>query len=142
MGNKTISIEHEDTTYGGQLATIKSTSLGMEDHGILSAMLHCEWEGGGVGVGGFRLDQATGKPDHRSEGTAYGLDHIIRIMETVGVSSWEALKGKQVIVLFKGQSAWGEQSVGIAGVLNDKVFIPKDHATAWREREHETEIKK
>lgn len=133
MTERKIVIEHNGKTYMGYNAIIKSTSLGWEDHGILTAYLHCEWPGAGVGVGGFGLDEfdERGKP---RKGTAYGLDHIMRLLETVGVNSWEKLPGKNVIVLFAGTGGFaGSSSVGIANATDDKVFILKEHSEAWRE---------
>lgn len=133
--SRTIAVEHDGKTYSGQLAKIDSTALGFEDHGILTASLNCSWSGGGISVGGFCLDQSTGSPDYNRVGTAYGLDHLIRLMETVGVSRWEKIPGQQVIVLFDsapGVSTWGSTSVGIANVLNeDRVLILKAHAEQW-----------
>ena len=132
---RTLTVEHDGTTYYGHVATIDATTLGWEDHGVLSAMLHTSWSGGGVSVGGFCLDKSTGAPDYERRGTAYGLDHIMRVMETVGVRNWEDLKGRQVIVLFDAENSWGSTSKGIAGLTNDKVLILKDHAESWRESE-------
>lgn len=139
MADRTISITHRGVTYGGVMATIESTSLGLEDHGIVTAYLHCKWPGGGIGVGGFGLDTPVkdeeGRFSHR-EGTAYGLDHIMRLAQTVGVARWEQLPGKHVIVLFEGQGSWlGQTSVGIAHPTDDKkVLILKEHADEWRAR--------
>jgi hypothetical protein len=131
-----IEIEHNGSTYSGQIMTIKSTSLGYEDHGILTAWLHCESErGSGVGVGGYSLDTAEKDDDGkflRRVGTQYGLDHLIAIMRTVGVESWEKLTGAQVVVLSSGRGGWGSQSVGIAGLQNNQVMILKEHAEQWR----------
>lgn len=135
MSNRTITIEHAGKSYGGQIGTIKSTRLGFEDHGILTTSLTVEWQGGAIGVGGFCLDEPKDREakDYSRRGTAYGLDHIIRIIETVGVAKWEDLVGKQVIVLFEGASLWGAISVGIASTTDDdKVLILKDHADEWR----------
>lgn len=131
---RTITIESGGNAYGGQIGTIKSTRLGYQDHGILTADLAIEWPGGGVSVGGYSLD--TKKDDsYDREGTAYGLDHIIWIMRTVGVERWEDLVGKQVIVLFEGQSTWGARSVGIASTTDEKeVLVLKEHAEMWKER--------
>lgn len=134
----TVAVEHDGKTYAGQIATIDSTTLGWEDHGILTANLNCSWKGGGISVGGFCLDQSTGTPDYTRRGTAYGLDHVMRLMEAVGVNRWEKLPGKQVIVLFDakpGAATWGRQSVGIAGLLNETVLILTDHAEGWRSAE-------
>lgn len=138
MGARTLVIEQGGNEYGGQIGTIKSTALGWEGHGILSASLMIEWKGGGVSVGGFCLDEPVDREsgNYERKGTAYGLDHIMWIMKTVGVDQWEALVGKQVIVLFEGKSAWGSQSVGIASTTDDSmVLVLSDHAKSWREGE-------
>ncbi len=136
MSARTITVEHNGTAYYGHLARIDSTSLGWEDHGILTAYLHCSWPGGGVGVGGFCLDSPKGRAardagDYGRKGTAYGLDHLMRLMETVGVERWEKLPGQQVIVLFEEKNSLGLSSKGIAGALNDKVLILAEHAAEW-----------
>jgi hypothetical protein len=137
---RTITVEHGGTSYAGQLAKIDSTMLGREDHGILTAFLYCSWHGGGVGVGGFALDRferAEGS-EVRGErvGTAYGLDHLVQLMRTVGVDSWEKLPGEQVIVLFDGDGMIGSRAVGIASVLDEtRVLILSEHAEAWQARE-------
>jgi len=119
------TIEHKGKTYSGQIGTIKSTSLGTRDHGIMTAMLHVEWKGGGIGVGGYCLDEP------RKDGSGKHLDHIMRILETVGVDRWEQLPGKQVLVLFEGSGGWGSTSCGIAGITNEKVLDLKDHAFSF-----------
>jgi hypothetical protein len=137
---RTLTIEHGGSTFMGHIGTIKATSLGYEDHGILTASLTVEWQGGGVSVGGFCLDTPRDRQakDYARKGTAYGLDHVIRLMETVGVDRWEDLKGKQVIVLFDGptRSTLGLMSRGIASTTDEsKVFVLKEHADLWRELE-------
>jgi len=136
MTARSITFEHNGTVYGGQIGTIKSTRLGFEDHGILSVSLDVGWHGGGVGAGGYCLDEPKDRDgrDWTRTGTAYGLDHIIRIIETVGVNKWEDLKGHQVIVLFEGRSILGAQCVGIASTTDeDRVLIFREHADTWRE---------
>lgn len=135
---RTITITHDGVTYTGHVATIKGTSLGYEDHGILTAFLHCEWSGSGIGVGGYCLDRHKDGPGFGSrQGTAYGLDHVMRLMETVGVNEWEQIKGRQVIVLFEGTgSTLGMTAAGIAHITDEKrVLILKDHAAEWQGRE-------
>jgi hypothetical protein len=133
MSTPTIQLEHNGKTYSGQIATVESTSLSYESHGIMTSFLHCKWDGGGIGVGGYCLDEPKdrGGKDYSRKGTAYGLDYLIRVLETVGVSSWEAITGKQIIVLFEGKGGWGSMAAGFAGLLNGKVFIPKEHAAEW-----------
>lgn len=134
---RSITIEHEGETYSGQVMRIKSTMLGQEDHGIWSFMLYCEAPGSGIGVGGFCLDtpvKVDGKHSHR-EGTAYGLDLLMRVCETAGVYSWEKLPGLDIIVLYEGEQRggfWGSTSVGFAHVTDEKkVLILKKHHEKW-----------
>lgn len=135
MSRITLTVEHDGTEYVGEIMTIESTRFGWEDHGILTAHLHCKYDGGGVGVGGFCLD-VKGESDSFSHvdrvGTAYGLDHLMKLMVTVGVTSWEALPGTDVIVLSTGEGGWGSMSLGIAGLKNGRVLLLKEHAEAWR----------
>lgn len=132
------TIQHEGKTYAGQIGTIKSTQLGVQDHGVMTATLNVEWSGGGIGVGGYTLDSPR-KDDNGKFlgriGTAYGLDHVMRLLETVGVDRWEQMPGKQVIVLFEGEGGWGSISCGIAGITNEKVFDVKAHVKEFLELE-------
>jgi hypothetical protein len=130
--SKTITVEHNGKTYEGQIGTIRSTSPGYEDHGILTVNLDVLFPTGGVGVGGYCLDM---NDKGERVGTAYGLDHIIRILETAGVSRWEKLPGTQIIVLFADHAGWGGRSVGFASTTDDKVLILEEHAVAWKTRE-------
>lgn len=107
--SRSITIEHNGSEYGGQIGTIKATGLGYEDHGILTASLVIDWPGGGVSAGGYCLDS----PDRSTTpstriGTAYGLDHIIQIMRTVGIASTTD---------------------------ENRVLVFKEHADKWREAE-------
>ena len=145
MRERTISIAHDGVEYGGQMATVKSTHLGIEDHGIVTAYLHCEWPGGGIGVGGYCLDTPVKDEADKflgREGTAYGLDHIMRLTQTVGASSWEDIPGKHVIVLFTGSWPWlGSTAAGIAHPTDeDRVFILREHSDLWAMRRAEAEM--
>jgi hypothetical protein len=132
---RTLTVEHDGISYNGYIATIDSTMLGFEDHGILTAFLHLSWPGGGIGVGGYSYDTFSKREDRRI-GTGFGTDQIIRILQTVGVSTWEALKGRQVVVLFNG-SAWGSVAAGIAHISEDRVLILQDHSTEFLRRRGE-----
>lgn len=136
--SRTIEIEHNGETLHGVVMRIKSTSLTIEDHGIVTAYLHCEGDGSGIGVGGYCLDQPVKDADGkflRREGTGYGLDHIMQILNTAGVGSWEKLPGLNIIVLHETPSVWGSTAVGFAHISDEKkVLIFKDHAEAWEEK--------
>ncbi len=76
-------------------AVIRSTTLGVEDHGILTFFLHLDYDGSGQGFGGYGLDE----PVHENgtfkgrRGTAYGCEAIRRVLEVLGVERWEKLPG-------------------------------------------------
>lgn len=78
-------------------AKIVSTMLGYEDHGIFTFMLQLDYGGSGQGAGGYGLDEWNETLSKR-EGTKYGMDMLIAILETVGVREWEELVGKYVRV--------------------------------------------
>lgn len=59
-------------------AVIKSTFLGIEDHGILTYFLNLEHERGNQAFGGYRLSE----------------DHIKSILKVLDVPSWEMLPNK------------------------------------------------
>ena len=59
---------------------IASTFLGREDHGIPTFWLNMVSEGSGQGFGGYDL-------------RFYGIKPLVRILEVVGVDSWEKLPG-------------------------------------------------
>lgn len=131
-----ITIEHNGETLYGQIATVDSTKLWWEDHGILTASLSLKWQNGGVSFGGYCLDEPKDREakDYTRAGTAYGLDHIMRIIETVGASGWEGIKGSKVIAYFDRENAWGSTVRAIGGLDNGLVFDPKAHAEEWKAR--------
>ena len=135
--SREITIEHNGQTYYGQVATIGSTTLGVEDHGIVTAYLHCDGDGWGIGVGGMCLDTPVKDEDGRflrREGTGYGLDHIMQLVRTVGAESWEKCTGCEVIVLFERKGAWGQTAKGIAHIRDEeRVLILAEHAAQWAE---------
>ena len=85
-------------------AKIVSTTLGVEDYGIMSSFLHLEWEGAGIGFGGYRL------------GGESGMAYIEEILNVVGVDKWEDLKGKYVRVDSEGL---GGKALGIGNIIKD-----------------------
>ena len=113
-----------EITYTLHNAYIKSTSLGFEDHGIMTFWLNIEYSGGcGQGVGGYALDDPVtviGKLDR--VGTAKGMDLIMKIIKIVGVSSWEDLPGKYVRV-YSNSNGVG----AIFNILEDRGLWFKEH---------------
>ena len=77
-------------------AQIKATKLGFVGNDILTFDLILDiQDGGGVCVGGYALSQYD-KTKQKIVGTAQGTSVIMRILEVVGVDTWEELKGKYI----------------------------------------------
>lgn len=105
-------------------ARIRNTSLGYEDHGILTAMIHLEGDGWGQGFGGWALD---GKPDPSNpkagrvptEETGRWVAGILKALE---VESWEKLPGTMVRIRREGNAGWNGTIVAIGHIYKDKWF--------------------
>jgi hypothetical protein len=104
-------------------AKIASTTLGPEDHGIFMWWLHLEMDGTGVGFGGYGIDEYDKQLKIRIDKTGMGLETIKAIMETVGVESWEKLKGQHIRVDTEG---WGGKALGIGNLIKDRWFYPEE----------------
>jgi hypothetical protein len=78
-------------------AKIDRTFLGIEDHGIFTFILYLDYGGSGQGYGTHALDNFDKKLEARV-GTAFGCEFIMQVLQTVGVYSWEELKGKHIRV--------------------------------------------
>ena len=77
-------------------ARIKDTKLGFIGNDILTFDLVLDIQGGGaVVVGGWAMAEYD-KNKQKIVGTAYGTSVIMRILQVVGVDTWEQLKGKYI----------------------------------------------
>ncbi len=74
-------------------AQIRSVWLGVEDHGLVTAWVNLDYGGSSQGFGGWNFGAAS-KPIT----SAFGIEYLRRLLETVGVKSWEELPGKVVRV--------------------------------------------
>lgn len=82
-------------------AQIKSTFLGREDHGILTFYLECDSDGLCRNVGGYFLEFK----DKETRESIYDprmMGVIAKILDVVGVKSWEELKGKYIRLKVSG----------------------------------------
>lgn len=102
-------------------ATIKSTMLGYEDHGILTIFLNLDYGDSGQGFGGYALDEFIKGADARIPTVAVGK-WIKGLLDVVGVEKWEALKGQHLRVEIEG--GWNGKIVRIGHFLKDKWFDP------------------
>ncbi len=110
-------------------AVIRSTMLGIEDHGILTAMITLEFDGACQGFGGYALDEPVKnkKGDFvRRRGVAFGAEFILQVLNTVGVSKWEDLPGKNIRVV--REEGINGLIVKIGHIVKDKWFAPKELA--------------
>ena len=110
-------------------AKIISTTFGIEDHGIMTFFLHLEWSGCGQGLGGYALDKSQRGSDERI-GFAPGFVAIRKILETVGVETWEDLKGQ--LVRLKIDSLGSSRRPIIGNILEDKWFDLKEFVESQR----------
>ena len=81
-----------------ELGKITNTMLGKEDHGIFTFVLYFDFGDSGQGFGTYRLDKYNKKKEE-AEGSAFGLEAIMRVLEAVGVDTWEELPGNEMWVI-------------------------------------------
>lgn len=99
-------------------AKITSADLSMKDHGILCLQLTLEGNGWGVVFGGYVLGKGYVGAKEFS-GSSKGIEEIMRIMDTVGVSCFKELEGKYIRVELNG---WGSSVKKIGHIIEDKWF--------------------
>ena len=111
-------------------AKITDTFLGREDHGILTCYLTVEGDGFGVIIGGYCLDKYD---EHKNKRVAFhkSFDLIARILEVVGVNSWEELQGKHIRVKSNG---FGGRVTKIGNLIKEDWF---DFDTFFKEETDE-----
>lgn len=102
------------------VAKIQSTMLGIEDHGIFTAMLNVQYEGSsGQSIGGYSLDEPRRSDDDSKFlgrfGSAYGMQFVMEIIKAAGVDSWEKLPGTMIYVLHEDEG-YSSPVVGIQGI--------------------------
>jgi len=104
-------------------AIITSTMLGYEDHGILTCGFQLDRQLGSQGFGYYAL---AGK-DITSN---YGIEFVKKILNTVGVDTWEELKGKHIRI--KVGRSWGSKIVAIGNFMSDVWFDPEEFSKSYR----------
>lgn len=104
------------------LAKITATSLGYEDHGILTAQVFVDYGGSSQGIGGYCFDEPIRDDDGAfvcRRGTAYGMEWIARFMRACGVDTWERLVGRTIYVL-KDSDGWNARVVGVENLPTER----------------------
>ena len=106
--------------YSIENALITNVDLSMADHGCFTLAMTLECGGWGVVYGGYCLGKGyLGADDDFFQGSAAGMEYLMRIMDTVGVENFQDLNGKYVRVATKG---WGSSVNIIGNIIKDKWF--------------------
>lgn len=112
--------ELEENGYKIENAEIESVDLSMADHGCLCLSMALKGYGWGCVYGGYALGRGyLGCKDDFFDGSAQGMESIIRIMDTVGCERFNDMSGKIIRVATKG---WGSSIKIIGNVIEDKWF--------------------
>lgn len=96
-------------------AKITKTSLGFEDHGILSSWLHLDFGTSSQGFGGYRLDAPQNAP------SAAACAWITGVLKTLEIDDWSKLPGTPVRV--RKESEFG-RIIAIGHFYKDLWFDP------------------
>lgn len=120
----------EQEGYKIKNAKITSVSLNMENHGCLTLDITLSGDGWGVCYGGYCLGKGyVGAKDDFFEGFDSGMEAIMRIMDTVGVSDLFSMKNQYVRVAEKG---WGSPIKIIGNIVKEKWF---DYESFFKDKE-------
>lgn len=103
-------------------AIITDAKLFIEDHDILTFMVYINAGTFSCGIGGYALDQTVWagerfNSDMVRKASPAGLECMRKIMEVVGVTSWEDLPGKYIRCEDNG---WGSTVDKIGNIVEDK----------------------
>lgn len=110
MTNRQRRCDMDEDQYEAQIGKVESTMLGVEDHGILTAVLYFDFGGSGQGISApifdshikhtrFKGRYDDGSGENSRVGSAYGMEFIRRLMMACGVDRWEKIPGRTVFVL-------------------------------------------
>lgn len=103
-------------------AKITNVSLTMADHGMLTFYITLEGNGWGTNYGGYGIGRGYLGAEEFSSSDK-GLEAMMRIMDVVGVDTWEDLKGKFVRVKM---SSLGQPITTIGNLIKNKWFDIKE----------------
>jgi len=108
--------------YGILNAKIVSADISMTDHSVLTYSLELQGDSWGCSFGGYVIGRGyLGAEEF--EGSAKGLEAIMRIMDTVGVEKWSDVPGRYVRVESQGIST---PITKIGNIISDKWFDQRE----------------
>lgn len=116
-------------------AIIKTPDLSMADHGVLTLSLPIHGRGFGVVIGGYVLGHGyVGADDF--DGSDFGIECIERIMDVVGVDTFNSMKGKYIRIASK---SFGSRVHIIGNIIENKWFDEESFfKDAVKEKEDES----
>lgn len=97
---------------------IRSANISMKKCGVAELSMSIEGSGCECVYGGYVVDHGHLRSEDFS-GSDMGMESILRIMDTVGVETFNDLKGKYIRAATKG---WGDSVKIIGNILGDKWF--------------------
>lgn len=97
-------------------AVICHTYLGIGDYGYLTAIISAEHDSGNTGLG-----------THDLRYPPYGINYIVKIMEVLGVGSWEELKGTYCRI-----KRYEDETLVIGHIIKDQWFYPEGVAAKYK----------
>lgn len=112
-----------------QNALIKATMLGIEDHGILSFMIHLDFGGTGQGYGGWCLDDLDPTDKHHRIQTPMTGELVQGVITVIGVTKWEDLPGKHCRI--KRAAGYHGTILAIGHFMKDQWFSFQSVADAY-----------
>jgi hypothetical protein len=131
--NKWTKNSLEAAGYKIENARITNVSLNMEDHGVLTSGLTLDGGGWGACYGGYVLGKGY-LGAKKFEGSAAGMESIMRIMDVVGCSEFTHMKNMYIRVASKG---WGSSIKIIGNIIKDQWF---DYESFFEDYEKKQEI--
>lgn len=100
-------------------AKITSASITMADHGILTFCIRVQTAVYNFGIGGFQ--NGTGELGAKKwSGNGSAIVAMMKIMDVVGVTSWEDLVGKYIRIGCDDNGRWCGHKIG--NIIEDKWF--------------------
>ena len=110
--------ELENLGYELENALIKNVDISMADHGCVTLSIELNGGGWGCVFGGYCLGHGyLGASEF--DGSGKGMESIARIMDVVGVSYFNSMKGKYVRVAVKD---WCSPIKIIGNIIKDQWF--------------------
>lgn len=101
-------------------ALITKVDLSMADYGCFTLAMTLDGGSWGVVYGGYCLGKGyLGADDDVWNGSAAGMEYLMRIMDTVGVEHFQDLKGKYVRIATKSR---GDCVKIIGNIIKDQWF--------------------